>query len=166
MSDRHQGSSILKWIAAFPAVAISLLPNVTCPACWPAYTALLSSVGVGFVATTRYLFPLTLAFIALALFSLAWGAWRRRRFGPLVVGLIGAALLVTGRFFVPSDLFLYLGIATFISSSLWNSLLKKNSGSSGMIQNLSNCPNCNSLDIGQSQTEIESSDTTCHGNVM
>gem|GEM_PF-4625209 len=55
MSDRHSGDSILTSIVALPAIAISLLPSVTCPACWPAYAALLSSVGVSVVATNARL---------------------------------------------------------------------------------------------------------------
>ena len=35
-------------IAAAPGVAIALLPKVFCPACWPAYAAALSALGLGF----------------------------------------------------------------------------------------------------------------------
>ena len=32
------------WLATLPGIAVSLLPSVTCPACWPAYAGLLSSL--------------------------------------------------------------------------------------------------------------------------
>ena len=35
--------------AATPAIASALLPKLTCPACWPAYAGLLSTLGLGFV---------------------------------------------------------------------------------------------------------------------
>jgi mercuric ion transport protein len=41
-STRKQG------LLALPGVGVSLLPKLTCPACWPAYAGLLSSVGLGF----------------------------------------------------------------------------------------------------------------------
>ncbi len=133
------------WWAVAPAVALPLLPNVTCPACWPAYAALLSTVGVSFVTTSRYLFPLTLVFVALALASLAWGAWRRQRFGPFVVGLIGAGLLLIGRFFVPSNVLLYSGMVTFIAAAVWNGLAGRRASSSGTTAAESHCPNCRTL---------------------
>ena len=61
-----------------PAVGAALLPKLTCPACWPAYAALLSALGVGFIDYTPYLLPLTLAFLAVTLAILAW----RPRRGP------------------------------------------------------------------------------------
>ena len=44
-------------LAALPSVGVALLPKLTCPFCWPAYTALLSSVGISFVDYTPYLLP-------------------------------------------------------------------------------------------------------------
>jgi hypothetical protein len=34
-------------LVAAPGVGLSLLPKLACPACWPAYTGLLSSIGLG-----------------------------------------------------------------------------------------------------------------------
>ena len=54
--EKQKGTS-RNWWAVVPAVGMTLLPNVTCPACWPAYAALLSSLGVSVVVTMNYLFP-------------------------------------------------------------------------------------------------------------
>src|SRR5260370_27513328 len=56
------GSSQKQGLLAFPGIGVSLLPKLMCPACWPAYAAVLSSVGLGFLISTTYLLPLTALF--------------------------------------------------------------------------------------------------------
>ncbi len=46
-------------LLALPSVGVSILPKLACPACWPAYAGLLSSVGLGFLISTVYLLPLS-----------------------------------------------------------------------------------------------------------
>jgi hypothetical protein len=36
-------------LLAVPGIGLSLLPKIACPACWPAYAGLLSSLGLGFL---------------------------------------------------------------------------------------------------------------------
>ena len=107
-------------IAALPAVGAAALPKLTCPVCWPAYTALLSSMGVGFINYTPYLFPLTASFLVLSLIALGWRAQRRRGYGPLVVGLAASVLLLVGKFAFESDASMYAGIAFLVAASIWN----------------------------------------------
>ena len=45
----------LQLAALLPAIGAALLPKLTCPACWPAYAAVLSALGVSFVDYTPYL---------------------------------------------------------------------------------------------------------------
>lgn len=149
------------WVVA-PAVGLSLLPNVTCPACWPAYAALLSSLGVSVTVTTKYLFPLTLFFVALAVISLGWRARRRHGFGPLIVGLVGAGLLITGRFYVGSNLLLYSGMMTFIAAAFWNGWPRKKGDAA---TDDSGCPNCQPLVSLEIDTENPLSDNARHGSV-
>jgi hypothetical protein len=101
-----------------PAVGAALLPKLTCPACWPAYAALLSALGVGFVDYTPYLLPLTLVFLILTLAILAWRP--RRGYAPLVLGLIAAAVMLIGKFFFDSDTATYAGVALLVGASTWN----------------------------------------------
>ncbi len=152
-------------LALLSAIGVALLPNLTCPACWPAYAALLSSLGVSVVVTTKYLFPLTLFFIALALGSLGWEARRRRGFGPLIVGLVGASLLITGRFVVASNMLLYFGITTFVSAALWNGWRRNKSISFDAGPTDDACPNCRPLVSLQNHPDNQSSDNACHGSV-
>src|SRR5258708_39573863 len=75
-------------LLALPGVGVSILPKLACPACWPAYAGLLSSVGLGFLISTAYLLPLTVAFLVLALAALAVRATERRGYGPFILGLV------------------------------------------------------------------------------
>src|SRR5215469_2153158 len=69
---------------------VSMLPKLLCPACWPAYAGVLSSIGLGFLISTAYLLPLTAGFLVLALGALAFRAAERRGYGPFLVGLFAA----------------------------------------------------------------------------
>ena len=114
----------LRWpntVAVLPAIGTALLPKVTCPACWPAYAAVLSTLGLGFVNYTLYMLPLTTVFFVAALASLGYQARRRRHFTPLLLGLLAAVLVIVGKFTFVSDLTVYAGITLFVGVSLWNS---------------------------------------------
>jgi hypothetical protein len=52
-------------VLAIPAALASTLPVLGCPLCWPAYAALLSSLGLGFLVYERYLLPLTISLLGL-----------------------------------------------------------------------------------------------------
>ncbi|SRR6266446_2520073 len=57
-------------LLTIPGVAVSLLPSLACALCWPAYAALISSMGLGFLASSAYLLPLTGALLAVAVVGL------------------------------------------------------------------------------------------------
>ncbi len=149
-------------LALLPAIGVALLPNLTCPACWPAYAALLSSLGIGFLPTDKYLIPLTGVFLVFALAMLAWQARGRTRIGPLVLGSIGAVVIVLGRFVLQLDPVLYSGLAVFVSAAVWNAWpLHRQKRSDRTVQSGS-CPSCESrsqLVEGLSQNKEQSVST-------
>lgn len=106
-------------VAVLPAM-VALVPNVVCPACWPAYTALLSSLGVGFLPTGRYLLPATLLALTIPLGVLAVRARRGHRLLPLVLGVVGATTLVVGRFALASTALVIVGVAVLAGASFWD----------------------------------------------
>src|SRR5260370_1641557 len=105
---------------ALPALLVSLLPNLTCPACWPAYGAVLGALGLGFVSTGVWLLPLTIMSLLVALWSFAAAAIARRGYGPLVIGIAAAFALVIGKFFLNSNTLWIAGLALLIFASFWN----------------------------------------------
>jgi len=103
-----------------PGVGAALLPKLTCGLCWPAYAALASSLGFGFLTSAEYMLPITLAALAVALWALAFRARRRRGFGPFWLGVLAAAIVYAGGFHWPSDPVMYAGAGLLIAASVWN----------------------------------------------
>lgn len=110
-----------------PAMLLALLPKVACPACWPAYVGVLSAVGLGFLARTKYLFPLTALFLTVVLIGLACGVRKRRGYGPLFLGIIASTAILLGKFTLHSPFLFYSGLALLVGSSLWNVWPRKQS---------------------------------------
>jgi len=115
--ERVQIASLL------PAVGAAMLPKLTCPACWPAYAALLSALGVGFIDYTPYLLPLTLVFLIVTLAILAWRP--RRGYAPLALGLFASAIMLIGSFSIDSDVATYVGVALLVIASTWTAWPRK-----------------------------------------
>lgn len=131
-------------LAALPSVGVALLPKLSCPVCWPAYTALLSSVGINFVDYTPYLLPTLTAFLAITLWALAYRARARRGYGPLALGALGSIAVLAGKFLFESDVGLYSGAGLLVGAALWN--LWPNSRPQGQ------CPSTNQGDNHGYQT--------------
>ena len=124
-SSRTGLSSLLGISAVLPGIGATLLPAVTCPACWPAYAGLMGSLGLGFVDYTPWLMPVTVVFLTIALAALAWQGYRRRDYRPFGLGASGAAILVIGKFQMDSEVALYSGITLIIAASVWNAWPRK-----------------------------------------
>lgn len=107
--------------AMLPSIGVAFLPKVACPACWPAYAGVLSSLGVSFLIDTRYLFAFTAAFLVVALFMLGFRARRRRGYGPLALGALASTVLLVGKFYFESDPAMYGALGLLVAASLWNS---------------------------------------------
>jgi mercuric ion transport protein len=106
-------------LLAAPGIGIALLPKLACPLCWPAYAAVLSSVGLGFLISTAYLLPFTIAFLILTLIALAFRAKQRRGYGPLGLGLVGSAAVLIGKFYLESTPTFQTGIGILVAA-IWN----------------------------------------------
>jgi len=77
-------------------------------------------MGLTFVVPVAYLLPLTAGTLLLAVGALGFRAERRRGRRPLAVGLVGALLLVVGKFTLDWAPMTYGGIALLIGASIWN----------------------------------------------
>jgi len=113
-------SRLKQGLLALPSVGFSMLPKLACPACWPAYAGLLSSVGLGFLVSTAYLLPLTAAFLFLAVAALVFRANKRRGYGPFVLGLVAGSAVLLGKFAWESKLTVYSALGLLVVASLWN----------------------------------------------
>ncbi len=101
-----------------PVAGLAALP--ACPACYPLYAGILSSLGL-----TAFLEPgaqaaLTAVFLTIALGALALRAKPRRDYGPLIVGTGAAPLILAGKFALAWNPLTYAGVAILIGASVWN----------------------------------------------
>jgi hypothetical protein len=108
-------------LAVLPGIGVSLLPKLMCPACWPAYAGIVSVLGLGFLISTKYLLPLTIISLALTTAALSFRASQRRGYGPLSLGVIAAAMILSGKFYFELTQAAYAGVGLLIAASIWNS---------------------------------------------
>lgn len=119
--------------AVLSGVAVTLLPKLTCPMCWPAYAGLLTTLGLGFLMAERYLFVVTSLFLMVSVAALAFRYQERRGIAPALLGVAGAAVVLIGKFQFESMAIMYAGLSVLIAASLWNSWPKRPTQS---------CPQC------------------------
>lgn len=115
MSSRWRQS-----LVAVPSIGVSMLPKLACPACWPAYAGLLTLIGLGFLISVRYLLPLTVAFLVLALAAILFRARNRRGYRPFVLAVLAASGVLLGKFVWDSRATVYIAIGLLVVASLWN----------------------------------------------
>jgi len=108
-------------MAALPAIGVSLLPKLMCPACWPAYAGVVSAVGLSFLISAKYLLPLTVVFLAITTVALGYRASRRHGYGPFWLGFLAAVVILMGKFFFDAELATYAGVGLLVAASIWNS---------------------------------------------
>lgn len=108
-------------LSVLPGVGVSLLPKLMCPMCWPAYSGIVSALGLGFLISTKYMLPLTVAFLAITATALGFRASRRHGYGPLWLGLVAGAVILTGKFYFDAAQATYAGVGLLIAASVWNS---------------------------------------------
>lgn len=114
-----------RFTALLPSLGLAVLSKFTCAACLTAYSGVLASVGVGFVATDSGLTMLTAGLLALGLASVAWSTRRHRNLGPLALVVVGSAILLTARSGMPSTRDLLAGAAVTLAGSVWNLWLER-----------------------------------------
>ena len=121
---RPSGKNPSSWRSAglwLPAVGIALVPKLVCPACWPAYAALVSAAGLPFLLEIRYLLPITLVALMLVIGLLIFRAGDRRGYGPATLGVVGAIVIGVGKFTFSSTPAAYVGAGLLFAACVWNS---------------------------------------------
>jgi len=132
------------------ATLLAFLTRLLCPACWPAYAGLLSSMGLGFLLKTTWLLPLTMITLVFVIGSLAFRARARRGYGPLILGLLGSGALLIGQFVFTSGTAISEwgidgGAVLLVAASIWNGWPRKGKRN-GM--EIDECPSCSSETAG------------------
>lgn len=119
-APRREAPTPRSALAAAPGLAIALLPKAFCPACWPAYAAALTAVGLGFLMQASYLVPITIGFLAVATLAIAHRAPLRRGYTPAIVAALASVSLVVAKFALESSAGTYAATAVFAAAAIWN----------------------------------------------
>lgn len=113
-----------RW-ATIPSIGVALLPKLACPACWPAYAAIASTLGLGFLIRAQYLFAVTFVFLLLAIAALIFRARQRHGYWPALLGLGSSIVILVGKFSIDSTWALYCGVGLLMGASVWNAWPQK-----------------------------------------
>ena len=70
--------------------------------------------------STKYLFPITAAFLVVAVGTLAFRAHGRHGYGPFLLGLFAAAGVLVGKFWWESNPAMYAAVGLLVIASTWN----------------------------------------------
>ena len=90
-----------------------------CCAGVPAVLGALSASGLGFLVNDLILLPLVVVALGLALWGLGRGTARHGLHIVLVLGWVGATLLIVGIFLYP---LVYAGVAAMLVAAAWNTV--------------------------------------------
>ncbi len=105
-------------VLGIPAAGLAALPF--CPACFPMYAGIFTSLGLTPLSLTGVQATLTLTLLAVSLAALAFRARARRGYTPLAVGCIGSLVVLIGKFGLGIDAMTYAGIGVLVLASVWN----------------------------------------------
>ena len=112
--ERAEGLTVL----GIPAAGLAALP--ACPACYPLYAGILSSLGLTALIDPAVQTALTGFFLVVVVVVLALHARRRHAYAPLGVGLAGSVVVVAGKFVLGWNPITYAGVALLMGASAWN----------------------------------------------
>ncbi len=133
-----------KVFSVIPGFIAAVLPNATCPACWPVYAGVLSSLGLGFLMQGNYFFLVVGTLLAVSLFSLFYKASSRRGYTPFVIGSVASLGVIVGRLANWPETTFYLFAALLVLASVWNNWPQRKPADGASPQANSPCPNCGS----------------------
>lgn len=128
MKNVTMTSRWLTFIMAIPSIFLALLPKLTCPMCWPAYTALFASLGIGFINYSPYVPIIIIGLLTISLFSLGYKASLRRGYLPFALGLFGSVSIFVSHILSLGSFMFYFGSVALIAAAIWNAWpIKKSS---------------------------------------
>jgi mercuric ion transport protein len=104
-------------LLAIPGALVSLLPVLACS--WSGIAVLISSLGLGFLSSSKYLLPVTGTLLAVAIVGLSLQI-KSRGYVPLVLGIIAVATILPGMFLMGSEAMIYGGVALLMVASAWS----------------------------------------------
>ena len=101
------------------------LIGLFCPLCVPAAATFLSSIGLGFLANAKVIFPLLGLFSLIFLYGLWKSFTRHKNMWPLIIGTVGIVSITLGNYLIGNRAIAIGGVVLAIGSAIWNIFLRK-----------------------------------------
>ena len=127
--EKPRGTLFAGMAAILTTLGAVSIPALICPACWPAYIGLLGALGISYFDFTPYLIPSIVVSVMIALTAIGYQSYRSRSRSTFALGVTGALLVLSGRFWLLSDPITYLGVAVLVGSIIVDSV-KRNARTS------------------------------------
>lgn len=100
-----------------------------CPVCWAAYMSMFGSVGLAKLPYMEWLYP-ALALLLVFYLYLLYRRVKQKGYGPFVLSLSGAVLMMIARLWVDDNKWMLLTSMVFVfTGSLWNNFVTTTSAS-------------------------------------
>ena len=117
-------ANLRRLLAAVPALTMVVLSHAgVCPACWPLIGGLVSSLGLTFLVEVRYLLPLMIGCLVIAVTALAYKA--RREYRPLFLGVAASGVILIGKFMLNLAPVTLSGAGLLVGAYLWSFWLRR-----------------------------------------
>ncbi len=133
---------IKRIFSAVPGLLAAALPNATCPACWPVYAGVLSSLGLGFLMQGTYFYLIIGLLLAVSLLSLSYKSASRRGLRPFALGVFASIGIIAGKIAEWPEVTFYTFASVLLVASVWNNWPIKKSQIESATNGNSACPNC------------------------
>jgi len=111
-------SGVGKHLPLLPTIALVLLPK--CPLCLAALGGILGALGAGSWLNAIWGTPLAIGLLSIPVGTLALRTWRSREVRPLLLGVLGAISLLTGKCLTDALPLTYAGLSLLAGASLWS----------------------------------------------
>jgi len=137
-------------LGVLPAIGVSAIPTLACPACLPALASVLGAIGLTFLIQREYVVWANLAALVLAL-TILYAKRRANRYAPFLLGAVGAVAIMLGKFVLAERALAWSGLAVLIFASALTTSGRRDATTCKV------CDNNNSVIMGESQRGKEKS---------
>jgi hypothetical protein len=107
---------------AVSSALLALAPK--CPVCFLAYFGIFGVAASSASAYRAWLPPITAVWLLLTVAMLAFRTDRKRRYGPIALGVVAGLCVFAGKFIVASPSMLYAGLGALIIAAGWSAWLR------------------------------------------
>jgi len=95
-----------------------------CPICFLAYFGIFGVATASASVYRAWLPPITALWLALTIAMLAFQRRGKRRYGPAIMGVVAALLLLVGKFVLDSQAMTFAGIIALLGAAAWRARIQ------------------------------------------